>query len=114
VAATHHPQPRHQQEHQRIDDDRVGQGEEPGGADPEHQRGDGDERVRGVNVAAEQEPGHDRAEFPTGQAPLVEDREVAAPPARRDEPHHRDQGEQGDEHPEGDTVDRGEDHRTLR
>ena len=45
----------------------------PGGP---HRRRHGDERVGGVEIAAEQEPGGDRAEALAAQAPLVQRGEV--------------------------------------
>jgi hypothetical protein len=89
-------------EGERIDEDRVGQREEALGADAEDERRDGDERVRRVEVAAEQEPGDDRPEPPPAEAPLVELAQVAAPPARRDEAHDRDHAEEQTEDDEGD------------
>ena len=90
------PQARQDQEHQRIDDDGVGQREEPDGADAEHQGGHSDERVGGVEIAAEQEPGDHRAEPPTGEPPFVQQVEIAAPPARGEESHDGDEPEQHD------------------
>src|SRR5690606_300977 len=61
-------------------------------------RGHGHERVRGVQVAAEQEPGHPGAERPAAQAPLVEVvRVLGLAPARGQEAHGRDQDEEEDE-----------------
>jgi hypothetical protein len=58
-----------------------------------------------VKVAAQQEPGDDRAEAAPAEAPLVEQAEVAALPARRDEAHHRHQPEQEAEDGDGDAID---------
>jgi hypothetical protein len=98
------PQARHREEDQRVDDDRVGQREEALGADAEDQGRHRDEGVRGVEVAAEQEPGDHRAEAPAAEAPFVERAEVAAPPARGDEPEHGHQTEQQPEDDERDGV----------
>ena len=78
VAAAHRPQARHDHEDERVDDDRVRQREHADRAGAEDQRRHGDEGVGGVQVAAEQEPGDDRAEASAGQAPLVQQIEVAA------------------------------------
>ena len=91
------PQPRQDHEDERVHDDRVGQREEPGRADAEHERGDGDERVRRVEVAAEQKPRDHRAEVAAAEAPLVEVVELRAAPAGGDEAEHRDEPEQRDE-----------------
>src|SRR4028118_526258 len=55
---------------QRVDGDGVRDGEEARGTGAEHQRRDGDERVGGVEVTAEQEPGDPGAEVgPAGPPP---------------------------------------------
>ena len=78
------PQPQHRQEHQRIEDHGVGQGEEAHRTRAEQQRGHGDEGVGGVEVAADQEPGDPGAELAPAQPPLVEVLErLGPPPARR-------------------------------
>jgi hypothetical protein len=77
VLAAHVPQPRKHQEQERIDDDRVGHGEERHRAGAERERRNGDEGVGGVDVAADQEPGDDGAEAPAAQAPFVQQIQVA-------------------------------------
>src|SRR5205085_10553412 len=95
------PEPRHQQVDERIDDDRVRDREQSDRALVEHERRDGDERVRGVEVAAEEEPGDDRAEPPAAEAPLVEVLEAPRrPPAWCDEAEIADAGEEEQEDPE--------------
>jgi hypothetical protein len=94
VPVRHRPQPRRHEEHHRVDDDRVRDGEEAERADAEQQRGHGDERVRGVEVTADEEPGDPGAEVTAAQTPLVEVVErLRAAPARRDEAEHRDEPE---------------------
>jgi len=51
------PEPRQRQIEKRINDDRVGNGEESESADRVDDRRDGDHRIRRVKVASEQEPG---------------------------------------------------------
>ena len=86
--------------------DRVRDGEEAGRARAEHQRRHGDERVRGVEVTAEQEPGDPGAEAPAAQAPLVQVHEVVGPPPpRRREAQDGDQQEQDDDDGQLDDVD---------
>ena len=75
------PQPGQEDERDRVRHDRVGDREEADRARAEHQRGHGDERVGGVEVAAEQEPRDERAEAAARQSPLVQVRHVS--PARR-------------------------------
>src|SRR2546430_12548716 len=53
---------RSNKERERVDDDRVGHRKKADGARSEHQRGHGDERVRRVNIAAQQKPRDDRAD----------------------------------------------------
>jgi hypothetical protein len=72
--------------------------EEPDRAEAEHERRDGDEGVRGVDVAAQEEPGDPAAEVPPAQAPLVEVVELARPPPPRgDEAEHGHEQEQRDD-----------------
>ena len=65
----------------------------------EDQRRHGDERIGGVQVTAEQEPRHDGAETPTGQAPLVQLVEVAGSPASREEAQHGHEDEEDENTP---------------
>src|SRR6266487_3677932 len=62
VPVRHRPEAHQDQERHRIDDDRVRDGEEAERAAAEQQRGHGDERVRGVQVTADEEPGDPAAE----------------------------------------------------
>jgi hypothetical protein len=94
VPAGHRPQPRHDHEHERVDDDGVRQREQTVGAGAEDRRGNGDERVGGVEIPAQQEPGHDRPEPSAGQAPLVEQCQVAAAPVGGQEAQDGHQQEQ--------------------
>ena len=73
VPVADRPQPRHEDEDDRVEDDRVGHREEPGDrAHREHRRRHRDEGVRRVEVTAEQEPGDPGAELAPAQPPLVE------------------------------------------
>ena len=106
VLVRHRPQPRRDDERHREDQDRVRDGEEADRADGEHEAGDGHERVRGVEVAAEQEPGDPAPELAPAEAPLVEVLErLRLAPARRPEAHPRDEREQGDEDDQLDPLD---------
>src|SRR5207244_1583243 len=64
------------------------------------------ERVGGVQVAAEQEPGNEGPEAAPGQPPLVEVHHVLrATPARGGEPDPGDEDEDGDDDREDGRVD---------
>jgi hypothetical protein len=88
------PEPRVGGEQQHEGQHGVGHREKPDGAGGEHQGRDREEGVRGGEIAAEQEPGDDRAEAPPAQAPLVQQVEVAAAPVDRDEPEDGGRHEQ--------------------
>ena len=98
VPVAHVPQAREDQEQDRIDDDRVRHGEEGERAGAERERRHRDEGVGGVEVAADQEPGDQRAEAAPAEAPLVQLVEVAAAPARGGEAEPGDEREQHREH----------------
>ena len=87
VAVRDAPHARHEDEDDRVGDDRVRHGEEAAHrAGREHRRRHGHERVRGVEVAAEQEPRDHGAEAAPAQAPLVQAVQVrTAPPLRGEE-----------------------------
>ena len=94
------PQPAHQQEHDRVQHDRVRHREETAHRSGGPHRGrNGDERVGGVEVAAEQEPGDPGPEAAAAEAPLVQAvqpcRLFPAPP-RGKEPQDRDEDEEDD------------------
>ncbi len=91
------PEPRKHQEQDRIDQDRIGHGEEGDGAGAEGERRNGDESVGRIDVAADQEPGDERAEAPPAEAPFVQQIEVARAPFRGGEAEPGDEGEQQDE-----------------
>ena len=94
VHAGHRPQAQQRQHDQRERDDRVGHGVEAQRAGGEQQRRDRDEGVRGVEVPAEQEPRHPRAELPPAQPPFVEVLDVVgAAPAAGHEAHDGDADE---------------------
>ena len=97
VLAAHIPQPRKNQKQQRIDEDGVGHREERHRAGAEGERRNRDEGVRGVDVAADQEPGDDGAEAPAAETPLVQLIEIALAPARGGEAEPGDEAEQQDE-----------------
>ena len=106
VAATvrDRPQPRQEDEDDRVQDDRVRHGEEADRVAGVEQSRHGDERVRRVDVAADQEPGDERAEVAAAQTPLVEGVEVGgAPPACRQEAHDGDEQEEEQEDTESAT-----------
>ena len=88
------PQPRQRQVQERIDDDRIGHGKEPEGANGEDNRGNRDDRVGGIEIAAEQEPGDPTAKTPTSEAPFVDVAEIGRLPARRDEAERRHQAKE--------------------
>ena len=94
VLVAHVPEAREHQEQERIDDDRVGHGEERHGAGAERQRRHGDEGVGGVEIAADQEPGDDGAEAPAAEPPLVQLIQIALAPARGGKPQPGDEAEQ--------------------
>ena len=107
VAVADRPQPGHEDEDDRVEHDRVGDGEEARHRSRgEHRRRHRDERVRGVEVATEQEPRDPRAELATAETPLVQRLErLTALEARGHEAGHGDQQEQDDQHAQGDSVD---------
>ena len=100
------PQPGQEDERDRERHDRVGDREEADRARAEHQRGHGDERVGGVEVAAEQEPGDERAEAAARRGPT---RSGAACPPRAASGRRRsrpgDDDEQDEDDREHDGVD---------
>ena len=93
----HGPEARRDDEEDRVRDDRERHCEEPERPGAVDERGDGDERVRRVEIASEQEPRDQRAEAPPAEAPLVELIEVAAAPAGGDEAEHGDEREEREE-----------------
>ncbi len=109
VAVADRPQPRHEDEDDRVEDDRVGHREEAGhGSRREHRRRHRDEGVRRVEVTAQQEPGHPGAEGAAAQTPLVERLEgVAASEPAGHEAEHGHHGEQRDQDDQRDPVDVG-------
>ena len=102
------PQPAHQEEHDRVQHDRVRHREESahrsGGP---HRRRNGHEGVGRVEVAAEQEPGHPGSKAAAAEAPLVQAvqpvRLFPAPP-RSHEPQDRHQDEENDHNGECNAV----------
>ena len=98
------PQARQRQVQERIDNDRIGHGEEAEGANGEDERGNRDDRVGGVEIAPEQEPGDPTAEAPASKAPFVDVAEIGGLPTRRDEAEHRHQAEKEHEDGGGDDV----------
>ncbi len=98
------PQPRQRQVQERIDDDRVGHGEEPVGANGEDDGGNRDDRIGGVEIAPEQEPGDPAAKAPAAKTPFVDVAEIGRLPVRRDEAEHRHQAEKEHEDGGGDDV----------
>jgi len=103
------PQPRHEHEDDRVEDDRVGHREEAGHCTGgEHRGRHGHERVGGVEVPAEQEPGHPGPELAAAQPPFVQavQRGAASKPGGPEAEHGDDQ-EQDDQHGQRDSVDAG-------
>ena len=88
-----------------VHHDRVGDGEERNRAGTEGQRRDGDKGVRGIEVAAYEEPGDNGAEAPSAQAPFVQLVEVTLAPVRRRKPKPDDKGEQQQENNQRNPVD---------
>ena len=109
VAATlrDRPQARQEDEDDRVGDDRVRHGEEPGHrAGRVHRGRHRDERVGRVEVTAQQEPGDDRAEAAAAEPPLVQAvHRLGPPPAHGDEAAHRDDDEEEQDDAELDAVD---------
>ena len=100
------PEPGQEDEDDRVDQDRVRHRVEPDGPGAEDQRGHRDERVGGVEVAAEQEPGDEHPEAAPAQTPLVEVHHVLRPPpARGREPGPGDDEEEDDDDRERGDVD---------
>ncbi len=98
------PEPRKDEIEDGIDEDGVRHGEEADGAFAVNQRRNGDKGVGGVEVAAEQEPGDDRAEPAPAESPFMQEIEIGLPPARRDEADPGDEQEQRDENAGGRQV----------
>src|SRR5581483_8587733 len=100
------PEPGHEHEYDRLDENRVRDREPAGhGAERVHRARHSDKRVGRIEVSAEQEPGDEAAEGPAAEAPLVKRRELAdtAPP-RRCESKDRDEREQDGCYRERDAV----------
>src|SRR5581483_3982158 len=100
------PEAWHEDEDDRPHQDRVGD-REPAGHRPKrvHRARDGDERVRRVQVAAEQEPGDETAEGASAEAPLVEAvQPLGAAPANRREADDGDEHKKDGKDREGDRV----------
>src|SRR5262245_57869585 len=95
------PQAREDDIENGIDEDGVGNCEEAHRALAEDERRDGDERIGRIEVAAEQEPGDDRAEAASAEAPFVQHVEIGLTPTRCDEAEPGDEQEQGDENAGG-------------
>ena len=98
------PQPRQRQIEERINDDRIGDGEEAVRANRENDRGNRDDRIGGIEIAPEQEPGDPAAEAPASKAPFVDVAEIGRLPTRREEAEHRHEAEKEHEDGGGDDV----------
>ena len=92
VLVRHRPKPRKHQIQDRVDHDRVRYGEEAERARAEHQGRHRDEGVGGIKIAADQEPGDQRAEATAAQTPLVQQIEVALAPARGEKAQEGNEG----------------------
>jgi hypothetical protein len=88
------PEPRKCQEQDRVNQDRVRHREEGDGAGAEGERRNGDEGIGGVDVAADQKPGDERAEAPTAETPFMQLIEIAGPPFRGGKSQPSDEREQ--------------------
>ena len=100
------PQPRQEQEDQRVHHDRVRHGEEADRAAGVQQGGHRHEGVRRVEVTADEEPRDERPEAATAETPLVEVVQgLRATPAGGCEAEDRDQQEEEQEDAEGDGAD---------
>ena len=107
----HRPKPRHDGEHHRVDQNRIGQREKPIRANGIHQSRYRDHGIGGVKIATHQEPRDPGAELPSAQAPLIQMRQRRRlAPFRRDEPHDRHRRKECDEHTQRRPVDIGADH----
>ncbi len=107
VAVGHRPEPGHEDEDDRVDHDRVRHREEAADRTGGVHRGRyGDEGVRRVEVATQQEPGDEGAEAPAAQTPFVQAVQFAGTaPAGRHEAHHRDGDEDHDDDDQLNPVD---------
>ena len=92
------------QEQEGIDDDGVGHGEERDRAGAERERGNRDEGVGGVQIAADQEPGDDGAEAPAAQAPFMQQIQIALAPVGGGEAQPGDEAEQQHEDRQRDPI----------
>src|SRR5262249_32326635 len=99
------PQARKHEKQNRVDDDRVRNREEGKRAGAERQGGDRNERVGGIEIAADEKPRDDRAEAAAAETPFVQLIEVSLAPIGRGEAEPRDEAEQQDENGERCPVD---------
>jgi hypothetical protein len=65
------PEPREYQEKNRVDHNGVRHGKKGDGAGTERQGGHRNERIGGIEIAPDEEPGNNRAETSSAEAPLV-------------------------------------------
>ena len=84
---------------ERINDNRIGDGEEPVGANRENDRGNRNDRIGGIEIAPQEEPGDPTAEAPASKAPFVNMAEIGRLPTRREEAERRHEAEK--EHKDG-------------
>src|SRR5262245_9349812 len=87
-----------------INDDGVRYDKEAHGARAEDQRRQGDEGIRRIEVAAEEEPGDSGAEATSAQPPFVQTIEIGLPPMRRDESKPGHEQEERDEDGRGGQI----------
>src|SRR6202011_3038979 len=91
------PQNRHDSEYEGIDDDGIRQRKETVGADRVDQRRHRNHGVGGIEIAADQKPGDPGPELPSAQPPFIEmGADWTGFPARGEESHHGDKGEEED------------------
>ncbi len=99
LRARHAPEPREGHEHEHIGDGRhrARRKKPVTGTGAEHQRRHSDEGIGGVEIAAEQKPGDDRAEATPAQSPFRDLGEIALAPARGEEAEPGDEQKQREE-----------------
>jgi hypothetical protein len=98
------PQARQGQVQERIDDDRIGHGEETKRANGEDDRRNRDHGIGGIEVAPKQEPGDPAAKSAAAKSPFVDVVEIGRLPTRCEEAHDRHQAKKEYEDSGGDDV----------
>src|SRR5271168_2063473 len=104
VLARDRPQTRHRQIKEGIDENGIGNREDPVGADRIDDRGNRDHGIGGIEVAAEQEPRDPGTKLPPAQSPFRDMAEIGRFPTRREKAENRDQREKEHEDARRDDV----------